>query len=41
MNLEPDDEFCDVFPGSGAVTAAWERWREAQRPVEQQTLLAV
>ena len=41
LNLEPDDEFCDLFPGSGAVGRAWELWREAQRPVEQQTLLAV
>lgn len=28
LNLEPDDEFCDVFPGSGAVMAAWNKWRE-------------
>lgn len=41
LNLEPDDEFCDLFPGSGAVTAAWEKWRDAQYPAEQQTLLAV
>ena len=25
--LEPDDEMIDMFPGSGAVTRAWERWR--------------
>jgi hypothetical protein len=25
--LEPDDGFVDLFPGTGAVTAAWERWR--------------
>ncbi len=25
--LTADDEFVDLFPGSGAVTRAWERWR--------------
>ncbi len=25
--LGPDDEFFDLFPGSGAVTRAWEAWR--------------
>jgi len=25
-NLEPDDTFIDVFPGTGAVTKAWEKW---------------
>lgn len=30
--LTPDDEFTDVFPGSGAVAAAWERYR-SQRPL--------
>lgn len=24
--LQPDDELVDLFPGSGAVTAAWNRW---------------
>jgi hypothetical protein len=27
LNLEPGDEFHDLFPGSGAVTAAWQKWR--------------
>lgn len=27
LNLEPDDEFVDLFPGSGAITRAWEKWR--------------
>jgi hypothetical protein len=31
LDLRPDDEFCDVFPGSGAVTRAWEGWRSATR----------
>ena len=26
FNMQPDDEFHDLFPGSGAVTRAWERW---------------
>ncbi len=30
--MTPDDEFEDVFPGSGAVTRAWEKWR-AQAPL--------
>lgn len=28
LNLRPDDEFHDMYPGSGAVTAAWQAWRE-------------
>jgi hypothetical protein len=27
MGCEPDDELVDLFPGSGAVTRAWEAWR--------------
>lgn len=30
LNVRPDDEFVDVFPGSGAVTRAWQRFK-AQR----------
>ena len=26
--LEPDDEFFDLFPGSGAVQRAWENWKQ-------------
>lgn len=29
--LSPDDEFVDLFPGSGAVTRAWEKWRSQMR----------
>jgi hypothetical protein len=29
--LEPDDELDDLFPGSGAVTRAWEAWRSQLR----------
>jgi hypothetical protein len=28
MGLEPDDELDDLFPGTGAVTRAWETWRD-------------
>lgn len=31
LGAEPDDEFHDLFPGSGAVQRAWEQWRLAQR----------
>jgi hypothetical protein len=27
LGLRPDDELVDVFPGSGAVTQAWAKWR--------------
>lgn len=29
LGMEPDDEFHDLFPGSGAVGRAWEQWRRA------------
>ncbi len=38
LNLRPDDEFCDVFPGSGAVGDAWQRWKNRASP-EQFELL--
>lgn len=27
VGADPSDEFCDLFPGSGAVGRAWESWR--------------
>lgn len=27
LGLEPDDELDDLFPGTGAVSRAWESWR--------------
>ena len=27
LGAEPQDEFIDMFPGSGAVTRAWEKWK--------------
>lgn len=27
LGARPDDELCDLFPGTGAVSAAWKTWR--------------
>jgi hypothetical protein len=27
MGMKPDDDLVDLFPGTGAVTRAWEKWR--------------
>jgi hypothetical protein len=32
LGVQPEDEFVDLFPGSGAVTKAYERWI-AQQPL--------
>jgi hypothetical protein len=29
MGAEPDDAFFDLYPGSGAVSAAWATWKES------------
>jgi hypothetical protein len=34
LNLDPTDHFCDVFPGSGAVTEAWQKWCQRAQPVQ-------
>jgi hypothetical protein len=31
MGLRPDDELVDMFPGSGAVSQAWDSWRSQGR----------
>jgi len=31
LNIEPQDEFVDMFPGSGMVTKAWESYRTQKR----------
>jgi hypothetical protein len=31
LGLAPDDELVDIFPGSGAVGHAWDRWRRQTR----------
>jgi hypothetical protein len=30
LNINREDNFYDLFPGSGAVTSAWEKWIAAQ-----------
>lgn len=30
LNMEPEDEFHDLFPGSGAVTEAYRAWLESK-----------
>ena len=30
LGMEPGDEFHDLYPGSGAVSTAWESWRARQ-----------
>ena len=32
LNLHAEDEFSDMFPGSGAVTRAYEKWRQRSSP---------
>lgn len=41
LNLEPDDTFIDVFPGSGAVTRAWEKWRVRTAPEQLELMVQV
>lgn len=31
LGMEPDDELHDLYPGTGAVTDAWEMWRAQRR----------
>jgi hypothetical protein len=41
LNLRASDNFADLFPGSGAVSRAYEKWLAAQRPVDQFALEAM
>jgi hypothetical protein len=34
LNLKPEDEFHDLFPGSGAVGEAWGKWRQRTLPMQ-------
>jgi hypothetical protein len=34
LNLLPTDDFVDLFPGSGAVTEAWQRWSTRHEPIQ-------
>ena len=40
LNMQPDDEFVDMFPGSGAVTNAYRGWLEAHGAQPQDGLFA-
>jgi hypothetical protein len=33
LGMSADDEFVDVFPGTGGVTSAWDTWRNQTRMV--------
>ena len=35
LNLTPEDDFHDLFPGSGAVGEAWKKWIAAHQCPEQ------
>jgi hypothetical protein len=39
LNLQPDDEFCDLFPGSGAVSDAWKKWIKYHQKPNQFNLI--
>ena len=34
LNLGPADIFTDLFPGSGAVGEAWEKWKQRSEPLQ-------
>jgi hypothetical protein len=34
MGAQPDDALVDLFPGTGAVSFAWQRWRSERTPLE-------
>jgi hypothetical protein len=31
LNLQPDDEFHDLFPGTGGVMRAWKEWKRSKQ----------
>lgn len=33
LNMQPKDEFVDLFPGTGRVSRAWENWQKAKVPL--------
>ena len=39
LNLQPTDDFVDLFPGSGAVGEAWELWKQQFEKPEQFDLM--
>lgn len=38
LGMTPEDEFTDLFHGSGAVTAAWEKWKAAYPEIQFRNL---
>lgn len=34
LGMDPGDDLDDLFPGSGAVTRAWERWKQTPQLME-------
>lgn len=36
LGAQPDDELVDLYPGTGAVTAAWQRWSTEWRLFESE-----
>lgn len=34
LGAKPDDEFYDLFPGTGVVTRCWESWRDNKNNVQ-------
>lgn len=40
LGMSPDDELVDLFPGSGAVSLAWERWSKGTLPPVEDGLWA-
>lgn len=41
MGLRPEDELRDLFPGSGAVGRAWDRWRGQKPAGDRQEALVI
>jgi len=37
LGAEPEDEFIDMFPGSGAVSKAWNTWCQTFREIAQKS----
>lgn len=35
LGAEPDDELVDLYPGTGAVSAAWTKWRKGVKGTEE------
>lgn len=36
LNMQPGDEFVDLFPGSGAVTQAWEVYQQKESILQEE-----